>query len=126
MSSIYPLVAALLANVIAQVLKPIVLYFRTKELDVHQCIACGGFPSSHSSTVTALTIAIGMNEGFDSALFAITCIQLHRYLRCSQCPLLRRQKYPADKAADQRFGNIEGFEIQRSDLSREDQKRSRP
>ena len=36
MSSIYPLVAALLANVIAQVLKPIVLYFRTKELDVHQ------------------------------------------------------------------------------------------
>ena len=74
MSSIYPLVAALLANVIAQVLKPIVLYFRTKELDVHQCIACGGFPSSHSSTVTALTIAIGMNEGFDSALFAITCV----------------------------------------------------
>ena len=69
MSSIYPLVAALLANVIAQVLKPIVLYFRTKELDVHQCIACGGFPSSHSSTVTALTIAIGMNECFDSALF---------------------------------------------------------
>ncbi|MFR6317839.1 MAG: divergent PAP2 family protein, partial [[Clostridium] innocuum] len=35
---------------------------------------CGGFPSSHSSTVTALTIAIGMNEGFDSALFAITCV----------------------------------------------------
>lgn len=74
MSSIYPLVAALLANVIAQVLKPIVLYFRTKKLDVHQCIACGGFPSSHSSTVTALAIAVGMNEGFDSTLFAITCV----------------------------------------------------
>lgn len=127
MSSIYPLVAALLANVIAQVLKPIVLYFRTKELDVHQCIACGGFPSSHSSTVTALTIAIGMNEGFDSALFAITCVFSFIVIYdASQCPLLRRQKYPADKAADQRFGNIEGFEIQRSDLSREDQKRSRP
>ena len=124
MSSIYPLVAALLANVIAQVLKPIVLYFRTKELDVHQCIACGGFPSSHSSTVTALTIAIGMNEGFDSALFAITCV--FSFIVIYDAANVRRQKYPADKAADQRFGNIEGFEIQRSDLSREDQKRSRP
>lgn len=74
MSSIYPLLAALLANVFAQVLKPVVLYLRTQKLDVHQCIACGGFPSSHSSTVTALTVAIGMSEGFDSTLFAITCV----------------------------------------------------
>lgn len=74
MSSIYPLLAALMANVFAQVLKPVVLYLRTQKLDVHQCIACGGFPSSHSSTVTALTVAIGMSEGFDSTLFAITCV----------------------------------------------------
>lgn len=74
MSSIYPLIAALLANVLAQVLKPLVLYLRTKEVDVHQCIACGGFPSSHSSTVSALTVAIGMSEGFDSTFFAITCV----------------------------------------------------
>lgn len=74
MSSIYPLLAALLANVLAQVLKPFVLYLRTKKFDVHQCIACGGFPSSHSSTVSALTIAIGMSEGFDSTFFAITCV----------------------------------------------------
>lgn len=74
MNSIYPLVAALLANVLAQVLKPVVLYIRTKKFDVHQCIACGGFPSSHSSTVTGLTVAIGLSEGFDSTYFAITCI----------------------------------------------------
>ena len=74
MSSIYPLLAALLANVLAQVLKPFVLYMRTKKIDVHQCIACGGFPSSHSSTVSALTVAIGMSEGFDSTFFAITCV----------------------------------------------------
>ena len=59
MSSIYPLLAALFANVLAQVLKPVVLYLRTQKVDIHQCIACGGFPSSHSSTVTALTMAIG-------------------------------------------------------------------
>lgn len=74
MHSIYPLVAALLANVLAQVLKPVVLYMRTKKFDMHQCIACGGFPSSHSSTVTGLTVAIGLSEGFDSTYFAITCI----------------------------------------------------
>ena len=74
MHSIYPLVVSLLANVIAQVLKPIVLYMRTQKFDVHQCIASGGFPSSHSSTVTALSISIGLSEGFDSALFAITCV----------------------------------------------------
>lgn len=74
MDSIYPLAAALLANILAQVLKPIVLYLRTKKFDMQQCIACGGFPSSHSSTVVALSIAIGMSEGFDSALFAVTCV----------------------------------------------------
>lgn len=74
MHSMIPLVAALLSNVIAQVLKPFVLYKRTKKFDIHQCISSGGFPSSHSSTVTALTLSIGLNEGFDSALFAITFV----------------------------------------------------
>lgn len=74
MDSFYPLAVALIANVLAQILKPFVLYLRTKKFDVHQCIACGGFPSSHSSTVTGLTIAIGLSEGFDSTLFAITCV----------------------------------------------------
>lgn len=74
MDSIYPLAAALLSNIIAQILKPIVLYLRTQKFDVQQCIACGGFPSSHSATVTGLTLAVGLSEGFDSTLFAITCI----------------------------------------------------
>lgn len=74
MISIYPLLAALVANVLAQVLKPVFLYFRTQKVDIHQCIACGGFPSSHSSTVSALTLAIGLVEGFDSTLFAVTCV----------------------------------------------------
>ena len=34
----------------------------------------GGFPSSHSSTVTALSLAIGIQEGFDSTIFDVTCI----------------------------------------------------
>ena len=72
--SFYPLFAALLANVTAQVLKLFIFYFRSNRWDLHQVISCGGFPSSHSSTVSALATAIGLQEGFDSALFAITCI----------------------------------------------------
>lgn len=74
MISFFCLSAALISNAIAQILKPIFLYIRTKKVDIHQCIACGGFPSSHSSTVTALSTSVGLLEGFDSTYFAITCI----------------------------------------------------
>ena len=73
-SSLYPLVTALLSNILAQVLKTVVYYYRTGKWDFHWVIACGGFPSSHSSTVTALSLSIGIQEGFDSAIFAVTTI----------------------------------------------------
>ncbi|MEG0365069.1 MAG: divergent PAP2 family protein, partial [Erysipelotrichales bacterium] len=63
----YPLIAALLANVIAQFLKPFALYLKTKSFDKYQFLAAGGFPSSHTSTVTSLALAIGLKEGFDSS-----------------------------------------------------------
>lgn len=74
MDSFYPLAVALVSNLLAQILKPFFLYLRTKEFDIHQCIACGGFPSSHASTVTGLAISIGLSEGFDSTLFAVTFV----------------------------------------------------
>ena len=73
-SSLYPLVTALLSNILAQVLKTVVYYYRTCKWDFHWVIASGGFPSSHSSTVTALSLSIGIQEGFDSAIFAVTTI----------------------------------------------------
>lgn len=73
-SSLYPLVTALLSNTLAQVLKTVVYYYRTGKWDFHWVIASGGFPSSHSSTVTALSLSIGIQEGFDSAIFAVTTI----------------------------------------------------
>lgn len=74
MDSLYPITAALLANVIAQVLKPFFLYIRTKQFDIHQTIASGGFPSSHSSTVIALSTSIGLQQGFESPFFAIAIV----------------------------------------------------
>lgn len=73
-SSLYPLVTALLSNILAQVLKTVVYYYRTGKWDLHWVIASGGFPSSHSSTVTSLSLSIGIQEGFDSAIFAVTTI----------------------------------------------------
>ena len=73
-SYLYPLVTALLSNILAQVLKTVVYYYRTGKWDFHWVIASGGFPSSHSSTVTALSLSIGIQEGFDSAIFAVTTI----------------------------------------------------
>lgn len=73
-SSLYPLVTALLSNILAQVLKTVVYYYRTGKWDFHWVIASGGFLSSHSSTVTALSLSIGIQEGFDSAIFAVTTI----------------------------------------------------
>lgn len=72
--NLFPLWIALLSNIVAQVLKPIIYYYRSGKFDVHYTFSCGGFPSSHTSTVTALSIAVGIVEGFDSTLFAVTLI----------------------------------------------------
>ncbi|MEG0823903.1 MAG: divergent PAP2 family protein [Erysipelotrichaceae bacterium] len=74
MSSMFPFWAAIVANIIAQILKPIFLYIRTKKFDPYQAVACGGFPSSHTSTVIALSCSVGLVEGFQSTLFAVTSI----------------------------------------------------
>lgn len=37
-------------------------------------VRSGGMPSSHSSTVTALAVAVGFQEGADSSAFAIALV----------------------------------------------------
>lgn len=72
--SLFPLVAALIANVTAQVLKLFVYYYRTGQWNFQWVFMSGGFPSSHSSTVTALSLTVGMIDGFTSTLFAVTTV----------------------------------------------------
>lgn len=74
MENLYPITAAILANLLAQILKPYFLYRKTKCFDIHQTIASGGFPSSHSATVTALSTAIALQQGLQSTYFAISLI----------------------------------------------------
>lgn len=55
----------------AQILKVIFVLCEEKRLDFTRFVGAGGMPSSHSAFVTALATAVGMTQGFDSALFAV-------------------------------------------------------
>lgn len=70
----YPLMSAILGFAVAQSIKFLTTWYREKRWDPFQLIASGGMPSSHSSTVTALVIAVGCQEGFDGSVFAVATI----------------------------------------------------
>lgn len=69
-----PLFAAITAWFIAQVTKLITSVIKEKRFDLEIMFASGGMPSSHSSTVVALATVIGIEEGWDSSLFALAVI----------------------------------------------------
>ena len=62
---------ALLAWLIAQVLKIPTYWLVEKRLDWRRILGAGGMPSSHTAFVVSLTIMVGCVEGFHTALFAV-------------------------------------------------------
>ena len=66
------LITGVTALVIAQVLKVIFDYWRTKSLKSAMLTSTGGMPSSHSALVVAVMISIGIAEGFDTPIFALS------------------------------------------------------
>jgi len=69
-----PLIAATVAWLLAQSLKTIINAIKNRRLDFKWLLLPGGFPSSHSAAVTALTTSIGLKFGFSSGLFAISAV----------------------------------------------------
>lgn len=65
---------AILSWFIAQVIKIIINLIKHRKFDFKLIISSGGMPSSHSSFVSAMTIAVGQKTGYDSILFAICTI----------------------------------------------------
>lgn len=55
----------------AQLLKTLLHWFMSKELEMERMVGAGGMPSAHSSTVCSITVAVARVEGFDSTLFAL-------------------------------------------------------
>jgi len=68
------LMAGLIAWTLAQLIKVPLNYALRHEWDWTLLIAAGGMPSSHSALVTGVSTAIGLQEGWDSPLFAIAGI----------------------------------------------------
>lgn len=66
-----PLIAAVSAWALAQVLKMPVHYAQTRVWDWSLLLRAGGMPSSHSALVTATAHGIGLTAGFDTPLFAL-------------------------------------------------------
>ena len=64
-----PLLAAVLAMTSAQLFKFLAAWLRYRQLDFTRLVGTGGMPSSHSASVTALTVAVGLEAGWTSTLF---------------------------------------------------------
>jgi acid phosphatase family membrane protein YuiD len=68
------LLSALIAWSLAQIIKLPLNYLSQHEWDWGLLLSAGGMPSSHSALVTGAFMAVGLQEGFNSALFAIAFV----------------------------------------------------
>lgn len=69
-----PLVVALSATLAAQLIKILIVALTERRFAPERLLETGGMPSSHSAAVTALALAIGIDYGWDSPLFAIAAV----------------------------------------------------
>ncbi len=65
------LIAPLLAWLIAQLIKTLMILVRNRRLDLRKFVSAGGMPSAHSAVVMALVTAVGRQQGVDSPVFAL-------------------------------------------------------
>ena len=65
------LIAGLAAWLLAQLIKVPLDFFRTRRWNWALLLTTGGMPSSHSSLMTATTLAIGLYYGLDHPAFAL-------------------------------------------------------
>ena len=68
------LVSAVVVQVACQAFKVVLYSLREKRFALSYFISAGGMPSAHSAFVTALSVSVGMWNGFGSELFAVSCV----------------------------------------------------
>lgn len=68
------LITAVTAWLTAQILKVFTNYLHIKKFDAERLVGSGGMPSSHTALVVSLATAIGLQNGWDSAMFALAAI----------------------------------------------------
>lgn len=65
------LMTAVLAWLVAQILKFIFHLLMHKKLDLTRFVGSGGMPSSHSAFVMGISTSVGLKLGFDSVEYAV-------------------------------------------------------
>lgn len=65
---------SILIMLLAQFLKPFTYYIKTRSFDWHHISETGDWPSSHSALISAVATGVGVEQGFDSAPFAIAVV----------------------------------------------------
>ncbi|NLY18492.1 MAG: divergent PAP2 family protein [Clostridiaceae bacterium] len=59
---------------VAQSIKFITHFIKKKKIDFKKFISSGGMPSSHTAITVSLTTIMGIHNGFDSDIFAVSLI----------------------------------------------------
>lgn len=68
------LVTAVAVQVFCQLFKLVYYSVRDQKLTLSYLVTAGGIPSAHSAFVTALGVAVGLRNGFDSDVFAVAFV----------------------------------------------------
>lgn len=68
------LMSAFIGFAIAQAIKFFTFWYKENRWDPKLLIGSGGMPSSHSATVTALAVGVGLQEGFGGSQFATALV----------------------------------------------------
>lgn len=71
-SSNHAFISWLVACLVAQGIKIMLGVIRLHRFDFRWLIGTGGMPSTHAAGVTALSLAVGLETGFNSPLFALS------------------------------------------------------
>ena len=81
-------VSAFLAGGGAQLLKFLINWWRTRNVELRCLRTAGEMPSSHSALVSALSTAVGLTDGFDSA-YAMIAVGFGLLVLCDAATLRR-------------------------------------
>ena len=57
-----------------QAFKVVYYSIRNRRLEAHRLFSTGGMPSAHSAFVAALTVSVGLVEGWSSAAFTVAVV----------------------------------------------------
>ena len=68
------LISAVVAWLVAQLSKVLVNLVLQRRLDFYLLLSSGGFPSSHTATVSALALGVGKYYGWNSPIFAVAAV----------------------------------------------------